>query len=166
MNTASAYNGPMRTALVFLGFLLITFAAAGLGGLFTASGVRDWYPTLARPTWTPPAWLFGPVWTVLYISIAVAGFLAWRKVGFGAAKGTMTLFIVQLSLNAIWSGVFFGLREPGWAFVVIVLLWLAIAATTIALLRVAVLSGLLFVPYLLWVTFASALNFAIWRLNP
>lgn len=155
----------MRTVLVCVGFFLVVFAAAGVGGLASGSGVRDWYPTLAKPAWTPPAWLFGPVWTVLYACIAVAGFLAWRKAGFAGARGTFLLFGVQLVLNAAWSWLFFGLRQPGLAFVEIVVLWAAIAATTVALFRVTMPAGVLFVPYLLWVTFAAALNLAIWRLN-
>ncbi len=155
----------MRSALVCIGFLLITFIAAGIGGVFTAPGVRDWYPSLHKPTWTPPAWLFGPVWTVLYLCVAIAGFLAWRQAGFRGAKLAMALFILQLVLNAAWSWVFFGLRQPGWGFVEIVLLWAAILATMVALFSVSTWSGLLFVPYLLWVTCAAALNFAIWRMN-
>jgi len=155
----------MRTALTLFGFLLMSFAAAGIGGLFTAPGVREWYPALAKPSWTPPAWLFGPVWTILYLCIAIAGFLVWRAVGFAGAKWTMTLFVTQLILNAAWSWIFFGLREPGWGFVEIVALWGAIAATTVMMFRVSIGAGWLFVPYLIWVTFAAALNFAIWRLN-
>ena len=156
----------MRNTLVLVGFFLVTFAAAAGGGLATSSGVRDWYPTLAKPTWTPPAWLFGPVWTVLYICIAIAGFLAWRRAGFGGAKWALTLFAVQLILNAAWSWIFFGLHQPGWAFAEIVLLWASILATTAALFTVSTWAGVLFVPYLLWVTFAAGLNFTIWRLNP
>jgi len=155
----------MRSTAVFLGFLFISFAAAGLGGLFTAPGVRDWYPLLHKPAWTPPAWVFGPVWSALYLCIAVAGFLAWRRAGLGGARWALMLFAVQLVLNVGWSAVFFGLRQPGWGFAEIVLLWLAILATTIALFRVSLASSVLFVPYLLWVTFAAGLNFAIWRLN-
>lgn len=155
----------MRSTLVFLAFLFATFAAAGIGGLFTGPGVRDWYPALNKPTWTPPAWLFGPVWTLLYLSIAIAGFLAWRQAGFTGAKWTMVLFTLQLILNAAWSWVFFGLRQPGWGFAEIVALWVSILATNIALFQVSRTAGILFVPYLLWVTFASGLNFAIWRLN-
>lgn len=155
----------MRSVVVFFGFLVAAFLAAGIGGLFTGPGVRDWYPALAKPAWTPPAWIFGPVWAMLYLCIAGAGFLAWRRAGFGGAKLAMVLFAVQLLLNAAWSWVFFGLRQPGWAFAEIVLLWAAILATTAALFRLSNWPGLLFVPYLLWVTFAAALNFAIWRAN-
>jgi tryptophan-rich sensory protein len=155
----------MRSILVFVAFLLAVFLVAAIGGIATASGVRDWYPSLNKSAWNPPAWIFGPVWTVLYLSIAVAGFLAWRAAGFRGAKWVMVVFTLQLMLNAAWSWIFFGLRQPGWAFVEITLLWLAIVVTAIALFRVSRVGGTLFLPYLLWVTFAAALNFAIWRLN-
>jgi tryptophan-rich sensory protein len=155
----------MRPALMLIGFLLASFAAAAIGNVFTADGVRDWYPTLAKPTWTPPGWLFGPVWTVLYICIGVAGWLVWRRAGFAGARVAMIVFGVQLALNALWSVLFFGMRQPGWAFVEIVLLWIAIAGTIIAFWRHSRPASLLLAPYLLWVTFASALNFAIWQLN-
>ena len=151
----------MRDVLILLGFLLASFAVAGIGGLATAPGVRDWYPSLNKPTWTPPAWVFGPVWTALYLCIAVAGFLAWRQRGFGGAKWAMWLFAIQLALNAGWSWTFFYLRQPGWGFVEIMLLWAAILATTAAFFRITAYSGWLFVPYLLWVTFAAGLNLAI-----
>jgi tryptophan-rich sensory protein len=155
----------VRQALTLIAFVLVTFAAAGVGGLLTAGGVRDWYPSLHKPAWTPPAWLFGPAWTALYLCIAVAGFLAWRRVGFRAARGTWVLFNAQLVLNAAWSGLFFQLRQPGWAFAEILLLWAAILATAAALFRISAIAGALVVPYLSWVAFAAALNFAIWRLN-
>jgi len=147
---------------MLVGFVVASFAAAALGGVTTASSVRDWYPTIAKPTWTPPSWIFGPVWTALYAMMAVAGWLVWRRVGWG---GALVWFAVQLSLNAAWSPVFFGLQRIGLALVNIILLWLAIAGTTVAFWRVMPAAGILFVPYLAWVSFASALNFAIWRLN-
>jgi tryptophan-rich sensory protein len=155
----------MRAVFALCAFLLASFAAAGIGALATGPGVREWYPYLHKPPWTPPAWLFGPVWTALYLGIATAGFLAWRQAGFGGVRRAMALFAVQLVLNAAWSWVFFGLRQPGWGFVEICLLWAAIFATTVGLFRVSVWSGALFVPYLVWVTFAAALNLAIWRMN-
>jgi translocator protein len=155
----------MRSALIFIAFLIAAFATAAIGGLATAPGVRDWYPSLEKPNWTPPAWIFGPVWSFLYLSIAIAGFLAWRKAGFIGAKWAMLLFTLQLVLNAAWSWVFFGLRQPGWGFIEIVALWASILATTIALFRVSRTAGILFVPYLGWVTFAAVLNLAMWMLN-
>lgn len=155
----------MRSAIALLAFLVVVLAAASVGAFFTAPAVRDWYPLLNKPSWTPPAWVFGPVWTLLYLGIAVAGFLVWRQSGFTCARWTMLLFALQLVLNAGWSWIFFGLRQPGWAFVEIVVLWGSILATTIAFFRVSRAAGALFIPYLLWVTFAAGLNFAIWRLS-
>ena len=155
----------MRSALVFLAFLVVVLATASIGGFFTGPAVRDWYPLLTKPSWTPPGWIFGPVWMALYLCIAVAGFLAWRKSGFTGARWAMLWFGLQLVLNAGWSWIFFGLRQPGWAFAEIVVLWGSILASTISLFRVCRAAGWLFIPYLLWVTFAAALNFSIWRLN-
>jgi len=148
--------------LVLIVFVAASFAAAALGGATTVGSVREWYPTIAKPAWTPPSWVFGPVWTVLYALIGVAGWLVWRRVGWGAALWWWT---AQMALNATWSPVFFGMHQIGLAFANIVLLWVAIAGTTVAFWKVSPLAGGLFVPYLLWVSFATALNFAIWRLN-
>ena len=141
---------------------MVCFAVAGLGGLATTPNIPNWYAGLAKPSWTPPGWLFGPVWSVLYLSMAVAAWLVWRK---GNAVVPLILFAVQLAFNAAWSWLFFGLHNPGAAFVDIVLLWAAIVATTIVFWRRSLVAGLLFVPYLAWVSFAAVLNFAIWRLN-
>jgi translocator protein len=148
--------------LMLGGFVVASFAAAALGGATTANSVRDWYPTIAKPTWTPPSWIFGPVWTALYAMMAVAAWLVWRRAGWG---GALIWFAVQLALNATWSPVFFGLHRIGLALVNIVLLWLAIAGTTVAFWRVMPTAGMLLVPYLAWVSFAAMLNFALWRLN-
>lgn len=154
-----------KNVMALVGFLLAAFAAAAVGQFFSVDAVRNWYPTLAKPNWTPPAWVFGPVWTVLYCMMGVAGFLVWKRGGFAAARVAMALFFVQLIFNAGWSIVFFGLRRPGWGVVEIVALWLAIVATTVAFHRVSQPAGWLFAPYLAWTTFAAALNVAIWRLN-
>lgn len=155
----------MRAILGLVGFLVLTFAAAGIGGYFTGQSVREWYPALAKPAWTPPSWLFGPVWTILYVCIAVAGWLAWQRGGFGAHPFAWAVFFAQLILNAAWSWIFFGLRQPGYAAGEIVILWLMILAATVGFFRITAPAGWLFVPYLLWVSYASALNAAIWRLN-
>jgi translocator protein len=147
-------------ALVIL--LILCFAVAGIGGLATAPSIPNWYAGLAKPSWTPPGWIFGPVWSVLYLSMAVAAWLVWRR---GNTVAPMTLFGIQLVFNAAWSWLFFGLHNPGTALIDIVLLWMAIAATTVVLWRRSTLAGILFVPYLIWVSFAAVLNFAIWRLN-
>jgi benzodiazapine receptor len=148
--------------LMLVGFVVASFAAAALGGVVTGGSVRDWYPTLVKPAWNPPSWIFGPVWTVLYLAMAVAAWLVWRRVGWG---GALVWFAVQLALNATWSPVFFGMHRIGLALVNIVLLWLAIAGTTVAFWRVTPVAGWLFVPYLAWVSFATVLNFTLWRLN-
>ncbi|MGB2823749.1 MAG: TspO/MBR family protein [Phycisphaerae bacterium] len=145
--------------------LAACYGAAVVGGLATAGAVRDWYPTLAKPLWNPPAWVFGPVWTVLYGMMAVAVWLVWRQRRQRPGGAPIILFAVQLALNAVWSPLFFGLHRPDLAFVDIVLLWLALAATVWLFLKRLTIAGVLLVPYLLWVSFAAALNFAIWRLN-
>lgn len=145
--------------------ILLCFAAAGVGSALTASSVGSWYVGLTKPAWNPPNWLFGPVWSFLYLTMAVAAWIVWRRAGFGGASGALGLFVLQLFLNVAWSAVFFGLRSPGPAFVEIVLLWAAILATVTAFWRIAPAAGALMVPYLLWVTFAAILNYAIWRLN-
>jgi len=156
---------PRRQAAWLLGFLAICLAAAGAGGALTSLSLDDWYPTLAKPSWTPPDWLFGPVWTTLFILMAVAAWLCWRKRGWNHSRFALGLFGLQLVLNVGWSALFFGLRNPGLAFAEILVLWLAIAATAVAFLGRSTLSALLLLPYFLWTSFAVLLNFAIWRLN-
>lgn len=156
----------MRNALGLLFFGFVCYGAAAIGSLFTVREIPTWYAGLAKPAWGPPNWLFGPVWTALYGMMAAAGWLAWRRAGPAGAERALALFGVQLVLNAAWSGLFFGRHRPDWAFAEIVALWVAILATTVELWRVHRGAGLLFVPYLLWVTFAAGLNYAIWSLNP
>jgi translocator protein len=153
---------PARRWLSLAGWLLLCFAAASFGGLFLPG---EWYASLKKPSWNPPGWLFGPVWTALYTMMAVAAWLVWQRGGFATQRGPLTLFLVQLALNAAWTPLFFGLHRPGAAFAEIVLLWLAIVATIIAFRRASRPATLLLVPYLAWVSFAAALNLALWRLN-
>ena len=143
----------------------ICLGAAGIGSVLTRPSITTWYATLRKPSWTPPNWVFGPVWTVLYLSMAVAVWLVWRQAGFSHAKFPLALFAVQLALNVAWSGIFFGLRLPGVAFLGVALLWLFILSTTIAFWPVSRTASWLMVPYLTWVTYASALNAAIWRMK-
>lgn len=154
-----------RPLLALLGFVALCFAVAGLGGYWTSLSQPEWYGQLEKPSWTPPSWLFGPVWTALYLAMAIAAWRVWRKGGWAEQRRPLTLFLVQLFLNLLWSGLFFGLRSPLLAMVEIDFLWFAILLTLIAFWRVDRLAGALFVPYLLWVTFAGVLNFAVWRLN-
>lgn len=146
-------------------FIVVCFSAAALGSVFTNNSLKTWYPTIKKPSWNPPNKIFGPVWSVLYLMMAVAGWLVWEKLPQKVLSASMALFFVQLVLNVVWSVVFFGLRSPGWAFVEVVLLWVFIALSMISFWSVYWLAGLFFLPYFLWVSFALALNYAIWRLN-
>ena len=152
----------MRNGLALAGFVVLCLAVGGLGGWATAQSVAEWYPTLAKPSWTPPPWLFAPVWTVLYILMGVAAWLVWKA---GNAKGAMLLFGAQLLLNLAWSFLFFGARSPGLALIDIAVLWLAIAAMIFAYAFRSRLAAYLTVPYLAWVSFAMALNAAVFMLN-
>lgn len=148
------------------GLLVLCFGAASIGSMFTGMGMRDgWYEALAKPSWNPPDSVFAPVWTALYAMMAVAAWLAWRKLGWRAAAVPLGLWLLQLGLNVAWSGAFFAAQSPLGGLAVIFLLWWAILATLIRFWRATPIAGLLFVPYLAWVSFAAALNFAIWRLN-
>ncbi len=155
---------PVQVLMLLL-FLAVCFGTAALGAQWTLSSVNSWYQTLAKPTWTPPDWVFGPVWSILYLMMAAAAWLVWRQSGGSGARTMWFLFGTQLLLNAAWSGIFFALRSPGGAFIEIVLLWTTIAATTIAFWARYKLAGWLFVPYLSWSSFAALLNLAIWRMN-
>lgn len=158
-------SSPKHPWLGLVAAAIICFAVAGLGGLATTPNITGWYAGLTKPAWTPPGWIFGPVWSALYLSMAVAAWLIWRQNGFKGAVAPLLLFGLQLLFNAAWSWLFFGLHSPGAAFVDIIFLWAAIVATTVAFWQRSVLAGILFLPYLLWVSFAAALNFAIWWLN-
>jgi len=154
----------MPQVLALALFVFATFSAAGVGSLFTMVSVERWYVELAKPAWTPPAWVFGPVWTVLYAMMAVAGWLVWRR-QHALRRAALWWFGTQLVLNVGWSAIFFGLRMPGLAFLEILALWSAIAAALVASFRVSRAAAILLAPYLLWVSFALALNAVIWRLN-
>ncbi len=143
-------------------WLALCFGAAALGSFFSPG---EWYAGLNKPAWNPPGWVFGPVWTVLYTMMAVAAWLVWKRGGFGAQSVPLKLFLVQLSLNAAWSPVFFGLRRPDLAFVVILLLCLAIVATLASFRSVSRPASWLLAPYLAWVSFATLLNAVLWRMN-
>lgn len=145
--------------LALLASLLLAFGAAFLGAQF---GPGDWYAGLRKPSWNPPGWLFGPVWTLLYAAMAVAAWRVWKA---GEARPALALHVVQLALNAAWSWLFFGLHRPGLAFVDILALWAAILATTLAFFPKDRAAGWLMVPYLAWVSFAAFLNFTLWRMN-
>ena len=154
---------PRRSLLGLAGWLLLSFAPATLGALFMPG---DWYATLRKPAWNPPGWIFGPVWTLLYILMGVAAWRVWRRGGFPAQRPALVPYLVQLALNAAWTPLFFGLHRPGLAFAEIILLWLAILWTMAAFARVDRVAAGLLAPYLAWVSFASVLNATLWRLNP
>ncbi len=142
--------------------IALTFLAPALGA-WTLPG--EWYAALRKPSWHPPSWIFGPVWTTLYLMMATAAWLVWRRGGWAGQRRALTLYLVQLALNAAWTPLFFGLKMPGFAFAEIVLLLAAIVATAFVFWRVSLAAALLFVPYIAWVAFASFLNFTLWRLN-
>ncbi len=155
----------LRSALGLVALVVVCFAAAGVGGALMSRTPPDWYPSLQKPAWTPPGWVFGPVWTFLYLTMAGAAWLVWRRGDLREARLPLGLFGLQLALNAAWPGLFFGLRMPGPAFVELCALWCVLLATVIAFFRESRAAGLLLVPYLAWSTFAGVLNLAIWRMN-
>jgi tryptophan-rich sensory protein len=159
MNTISS----RRSWLVLLGFIGAAFVAGAIGSWATFENVRSWFPTLAKPAWNPPGWLFAPVWTTLYVLMGVSAWRAWRTGP--AARPLVMGYFVQLVLNALWSILFFGLKAPGAALLDIAALWLLLAWLQAGLWRADRTAGALWVPYLLWVSFATALNLAIVRLN-
>ena len=148
-----------------LGILIVLcLAVQFLGAAFTFSSVNTWYPGLVKPSFNPPAWVFGPVWSALYLSMVIAAWRVWTSDNPGTKKAMKTFFL-QLFLNFLWSVLFFGLRNPGLAFAEIVVLWVMILATVLSFLKIRPVAGWILLPYLLWVSFASFLNFTIWRLN-
>lgn len=146
-----------------VGWLGIVFVAAWVG---SRSMPGEWYTSLVKPTWNPPSWIFGPVWSVLYILMGVAAWLVWRRAGFSGAGPALVLFLAQLILNALWSYLFFGRQRPDLAFFDIVALWSTIVLVTVLFWRVHRGAGMMMVPYVAWVSFASFLNLMLWRLNP
>lgn len=150
------------TILALLGWLALTFAAAATGFLVSTDG---WYASIVKPSWNPPSWVFGPVWTLLYCMMATAAWLVWQRGGWHVQKRALGLYLVQWALNALWTPLFFGLHRPGLAFVEIMALYVAVLATLVAFWQVRRVAGLLLVPYILWMTLATALNFTIWQLN-
>ena len=142
--------------------IVVPLGLGALGGLLTDS---TWYVDLQRPSFAPPGWLFGPVWTVLYICMGIASWLVWREAGWRAGRRALILYGIQLAFNAAWTPIFFGLRQIGWAFVEILVLATCIVATIVSFARVDRRAAALLVPYLLWVAFASVLNASLWLLN-
>ena len=154
-----------RQVIGLVGWLLVSFAAAAIGAVASLDA-GAFYESLVRPAWAPPGWLFAPVWTALYVLMGVAAWLVWRAHGFRQGRNALALYIVQLGANSLWTWVFFAWRQGAWAFAEVVLLWCLIAATVVSFRRLNSLAAALLLPYLAWVTFACALTFAAWRLNP
>lgn len=159
----SSHNTSRAAAIAhFMLSVVVCFGAAAIGAQFMPG---EWYESLNKPSWNPPNWIFGPIWTVLYLMMAVSAWLVWRERGWQDARGALMIFGVQLVLNACWSWLFFGRYRPDLALVDIVLLWLAIGVTIRAFWPINRIAAYLLVPYWLWVSFATALNFTLWRLN-
>jgi len=165
MQTTSTNRAPTRPILGLLGWLALCFAAAALGGLASANA-GDFYNQLVQPSWAPPGWLFGPVWTVLYAMMGVAAWLVWKERGWHNARIELSVFVVQLVANGLWTWLFFVWHMGAIAFAEIAVLWVLIAYTAWAFWHIRKLAGALLLPYLLWVSFASVLCFAMWQGNP
>ncbi|GAB4342063.1 MAG: tryptophan-rich sensory protein [Calditrichia bacterium] len=159
-----AYSKSIQIAGL-IGWLAISYITAAIGG---AASVKagSFFSEMVRPSWAPPGWLFGPVWSVLYTMMGISAWLVWRTAGFQTVKVALILFIVQLLFNGLWSWLFFRWHLGLLSFLDIVILWGLIVATLVAFWRISPLAGGLLIPYLLWVSFAAVLNFTLWRLNP
>ncbi|MEJ2306479.1 MAG: tryptophan-rich sensory protein [candidate division WOR-3 bacterium] len=152
--------------LILFSSIIICQLAGIIGSIFTTPAIPTWYANINKPTFRPPNWVFAPVWTTLFLLMGIALFLIWRKgLNEKDIKIAIAVFAFQLVLNTLWSFLFFGLESPFAAFIEIIFLWVAILASIILFFRISRLAGALLIPYILWVSFASILNFSIWRLN-
>jgi translocator protein len=158
-------GGPsgLRLWIGLVVFLVLCFGVNGLGGLITYPNIAVWYKNLSKPDWTPPNWVFAPVWNLIFLLTAISAWLVWRRRG--VAGAWVWTFLAQLGFNLLWSVVFFGLRRPDQALIVILLLWVSVAAMVVIFWRVRPVAGLMILPYLAWVTYATPLNFALWQMN-
>ncbi len=146
--------------------IIICLLAGFLGSIFTAPSIPGWYVTLIKPSFTPPNWVFAPVWTGLYVLMGISAFLVWRKgLDNRLVNSGLRVFILQLILNTLWSFLFFGLRSPLLGFLEIILLWICILLTILSFFRVSKAAAILLLPYILWTSFAAIFNFSLWRLN-
>ena len=157
----------MNKYVKILIFVATCIAVGYLSGSVTRSAVTTWFPTLVKPSFNPPAWVFAPVWSLLYIMMGIAAGLVWNRIDFEreTVRKALLFFAIQLALNAIWSLIFFGLKNPLLALVEIILLWLMIYETYIKFIKIDKIASYLLIPYLLWVSFATVLNASIWWLN-
>lgn len=165
MTTKRPEIGTGKDLLALALFVGICLGVGGLGGAVTATSVTEWYPTLNKPSFNPPNWVFGPVWTALYVMMGVAAWRVWRAADRDTARGPLALFALQLAVNLGWSVAFFGLRNLGLAVAVIIVLDLLVLATALMFRRVDRFAEWLLIPYLAWIAFATILNIAVWRLN-
>ncbi len=156
---------PSQDVLGLVVFIALCLVVSGIGGAITATSVGTWYQALLKPAFTPPDWVFAPVWATLYLLMAIAGWRVWRRKGFGLGRQALAAFAMQLGLNLAWSFLFFGFQRIDLAMVEIVVLLAAIIANTVLFWRIDRLAGALFVPYLLWVAYAALLNASLWVLN-
>lgn len=154
----------MKSVFKLIISIALPLLVGGIAGFFTSSSVQGWYASLQKPSFNPPSSVFGPTWTILYVLMGIAFFLIWRSESVYKRRAIIFYFI-QLLFNFAWSFIFFYAQQPGWAFVEIIILWLLILATIYNFFKISTLAGWLLVPYICWVTFASVLNFAIWKLN-
>jgi benzodiazapine receptor len=157
-------SGSRQQTIALILAVLACLIAMAVGAAATAPNIDGWYASLTRPSWTPPSWVFGPVWTVLYLMMAVSVWLVWRRRETDVRR-PLVLFAVQLTLNVGWSWLFFSLHAPLAAMIEIVVLWIAIAATIASFWRYSRTAAILLIPYLVWVTYATTLNFGFWQLN-
>lgn len=160
-----ARSSAVSQGLGLAGWLLTSLVAGGIGG-FASLNAAGFYGDLVQPAWAPPAWLFGPVWSVLYVLIGISAWLVWREHGFRRSGAALKLYVGQLVANALWTWLFFAWQQGAVAFAEIVILWLLIAGTVFLFWQLHRVAAFLLMPYLAWVSFAAALNFAVWRLNP
>lgn len=154
----------MKNWVALVLFVAVSQSAGLIGSFFTRPAIPGWYSTLVRPEVAPPSWVFAPVWTTLFLLMGIAAFLVWKS-GAPIKRLALTVFGIQLVLNLLWSIVFFGLQSLGWAFVEILVLWVAIATTIYLFNRASRAAALLLIPYIAWVSFATYLTYAFWTLN-
>lgn len=155
-----------RVIIKLIASLIICQLAGFVGSLFTTPSIPVWYASLVKPSFTPPNWVFSPVWISLFVLMGISLFLLWEKtLHYPGVKIAMCWFAVQLVLNMLWSILFFGLKSPFLGLIEIIVLWIAIFITILKSLRVSKLAGVLLIPYLIWVSFAAGLNYSIWTLN-
>jgi len=153
--------------LKLIAAILVCEIAGGIGSLFTAPSIPTWYASIQKPAFNPPNWIFAPVWTTLFLLMGISLYLIWEKgLEKKEVKMAFSVFGIQLALNVIWSILFFGLQSPFFAFVEIVLLWIAILVNIIFFYRISKWAGILLIPYIMWVSVAAFLNYSVWVLNP